>query len=165
MVKRNVIYQTLPKYYANYNVSLDVNPRGKVNGWANILHVTKGGDYGSLGNRMPGIWFHPGSLKLHICTSIDNDYGYCVNPRSDLPIGTSTSIQTVQNCDQAKKECVYRLFINGSQIHKTVNRKPLSLKNVRVYLSDPWYNAANVVVKNLNVLTTPYPGWITMFYY
>ena len=156
-IKKNVIFQTLPKYYGNYNVSLDVIPRGKIGGWGNILHVTKGGDMSSLGDRMPGIWFNPRSLRLHICTSIDNKHNYCVNTRSNLPIGKSTNIQTVQKCDELH-QCVYQIFINGLQIHKTVNRKPLSLENVRVYLSDPWYHAANAVVKNLKVVTTPFSG-------
>jgi len=48
----------------------------------------------------------------------------------------------------------YKIFVNGTLIHAVDNGNPLFLKNVRVYLSNPWHQAANALVKNLRVTSS-----------
>ena len=48
----------------------------------------------------------------------------------------------------------YKIFVNGTLIHAVDNHNPLFLQNVRVYLSNPWDDAASASVKNLNVATS-----------
>ena len=164
LVKKSTLVQTLPKYYGNYDVSFDVIPRGgKSNHYASIIHLTIGGNHRRLGDRIPAIWFRPGTLTLSICTSINKHSSHCINGKGNLPIGISTNIRVVQKCDESTR-CVYQVFIHGARIYENVNTNPLSLENVRVYLSDPWHPAADVFVKNLKVVTTPMPGKILLYF-
>merc|ERR1712188_260941 len=67
----------------NYEVSFTLNPISVSYGWRNILHITNnvaGGNYGYMGNRIPGVWFHSMTTKLHICTGCDGNHNFCLNP-------------------------------------------------------------------------------------
>jgi len=128
-------------------------PRGIVNSIANILQITKGGSSGS-GDRMPAIWFHPRTNKLYICTSIGNHVNHCVSQNSNLPSWSYTNIRVTQKIDKSCMKYRYKIFVNGTLIHAVDNGNPLFLKNVRVYLSNPWHQAANALVKNLRVTSS-----------
>ena len=52
----------------DYRISFTLTPDAqKVRGWANILHVTATAENCcEYGDRIPAIWFHPNSHRLHI---------------------------------------------------------------------------------------------------
>jgi len=152
-LRKGALVQTVRHYYGEYDVSLDVMPRGRVWGWASILQVTKGGRSAS-GDRMPAIWFHSWSYRLYICASIGNHVNHCVSQNSNLPSWSYTNIRVTQKIDKSCMKYRYKIFVDGILIHAVDNGNPLSLKNVRVYLSNPWDRAANAVVKNLRVTSS-----------
>jgi hypothetical protein len=39
----------------------------------------------------------------------------------------------------SKGEAVYSIKVNGETFHEIVNTTPLKFKDVKLYLSDPWY--------------------------
>ena len=163
IITRGKIVQTLSHYYGEYDVSLDVMPHGNMsNYWTNILQVTKGGRSGS-GDQMPRISFHPNSYRLYICASIGNHVNHCVSQNYDLPSWSYTNIRVTQTNDKSCMKYRYKIFVNGTLIHAVDNGNPLFLKNVRVYLSNPWENAPNASVKNLKV-TTSQGGKGTYYY-
>ena len=48
----------------------------------------------------------------------------------------------------------YKIIVGGKQIYSIVNRRAEEFKNVKVYASDPWSNAAKASIRNL-VLDMP----------
>ena len=43
--------------------------------WRNIVHLTTGGNYGQLGNRIPAVWLRKGNL-LYIYSSVNDNKDY-----------------------------------------------------------------------------------------
>ena len=52
----------------DYSVAFDFTPGFEtVETWSNILHFTATGDNCcEYGDRIPAVWFHPGTRKLHV---------------------------------------------------------------------------------------------------
>ena len=52
----------------DYAVAFDLTPTGtEVASWSNIVHFTATNhDCCNYGDRVPGVWFYPGSRRIHI---------------------------------------------------------------------------------------------------
>ena len=52
----------------DYTISFSLQPTGEINeAWSNIIHFTAtGNNCCEYGDRVPAVWFYPGSLRLHI---------------------------------------------------------------------------------------------------
>jgi len=137
-----------------YNLSLDVKPITPIKSWGSILHVTKGGNRASLGDRIPAIWFIPRSKRLHICASIGSKKNHCVNGKADLPTNKFTNIRISQVFRPDKNGYWYIIHVNRKLVHQIRNTKPLTLGNVKVFMADPWFSAANALVKNVKITTS-----------
>ena len=142
-----------------WRVTLQVRPFGTVYGWSNILHATIGGNIGKYGDRTPGIWFHSGTTKLHICSAVSGHANYCYNSHA-LPIHRSSTIviqQVQRRRTYGSRSYGYRyhfeIFINGVRKISVVNSKPAIFHNVKYYASDPWHNAALAVVSHFKLET------------
>ena len=129
---------------------------GTVSGWANIIHVTKGGNHGTIGDRMPAIWFRPGTRRLHICTALGTNPNYCVDGTSDIPASVFTNINIQQN-RLSTGSYQYTIRINGAVRNQVINTNtnPPTLYNVKLYLGNPWVEPAKVNVKNFVVESKP----------
>ena len=126
----------------DFTLSFDITPTGILGAWGSILHFTQGGNIEKIGDRSPGIWFHPGSTNLHVRLSTQND----VNPGFDnIPgcsIGNTTPI--VLTC----KGLVVSLQVGGKTYNMTQDSARYS-GPITVYSGDPWYPSANCVLENL----------------
>ena len=137
-----------------FEVSLDVKPLGTVSGWANIIHVGRGGSQSTYGDRLPAIWFRPGTRRLHICSSVNNDNNHCIDRNSNLPSNRFTNIRITQDFEEASNNYRYSIFIDGNQVHSIINRNPITVANAKVYMASVWTSTANVLVKNVDVKTS-----------
>jgi len=133
----------------NYEVSFTLNPISVSPGWRNILHITNnvgGGNYGYMGNRIPGVWFHSMTTKLHICTGCDRNHNLCLNPGKSLPIGRKTRVSIRVNggyfAAQYDSQEVGRAkcFSPYKSVHHLL---------ASVYTSDRWSGPAHAVIEDL----------------
>jgi hypothetical protein len=128
---------------ANYQLSFDLTPNGTTPDWGSIFHITlTGGNCCNPGDRVPGIWFNPTSLSLHVRVgdSSDGNWGFDAVP--GCVIGKTSRI--VLRC----VDSIVTLSIDG---RPTTLRQPTRRPSGQglLYGGDPWYAPANASVNNL----------------
>jgi len=124
----------------NFRIQFDLTVYGQVSGWGSILHI----GYENA-ERIPGIWLQPGTRKLHVRLSEITDSNSGQDPDDELELNKTYRI---------KFECIeteVSLYIDGKRktwrdgvIHKTAYLAP-------IFIGDPWYDAANALVSNLEI--------------
>ena len=146
----------LPK---TWKVSFKIKPspiannNNNNNQFTNIIHFTTKYDNGIQGSRTPSVWFMPNSRRLKISSSLSNNYDHTFEMTEDLPFNTYTEIKIEQFKDQYidSNDHIYRITVGGRQVHQVLNNAPREFKNVKMYVSSPWYEPANVIIKDLKV--------------
>jgi len=144
---------------ANYEVSFILNPQKVTSSWGNILHITNhvgGGNYHEMGNRIPGVWFHGKTTKLHICAGCDGVSNKCLNPPESLPIGKHTQVTIRVNGG------FFTAQYDSREVARSICTSPYEPSKgelATVYASDPWYQSAHAVVQDL-VYSLPTEGFI-----
>ena len=156
---RNRLVKTVKVLPHGWVVSFKVRPFSTVYGWSNILHATIGGNDAKYGDRIPGIWFHSGSTKLHICSAVNGNKNYCYNTPYQLGRYkfTTITIRQVQK-ENYGNHYFYQIIINGKKVVDVMNRETKVFRNVKYYVSDPWHDAARANIQNLKVITLKHKG-------
>ena len=139
-----------------WSIRFLISPFGTVNGWSNVLHATVGGNNGNYGDRIPAIWFHSRSTRLHICSAVNGNKNYCYNSH---PLSkTYFSIVTVQQRQTSTGEYFYQIFIGRGRYVNVLNKQPQIFHNVRYYASNPWDPKAKANFKNFQLTTFDHQG-------
>merc|ERR1712061_329587 len=147
-LKRNALLTTLPSLPREWMVEFEVKPTiFDHDGWSNIFHMTKGGDARTIGDRIPAVFYHPRS-GLGIRSHINQEPNYAEQFDS-LPIGEWTKIRVSQELIGGKFR--YRIFIDEKEETNVENSRAVGFENVKVFASDPWYEAQPGSIKNLKI--------------
>ena len=109
ILEKNKLLKTKTTLSQGWQVSLEIRPTGIVPRYANILHATIGGKYREHGDRIPAIFFHAGSTKLIICTSLNNNPNKCLRISASLPMNTWTTLLVQQVQDKQDHEYHFRV--------------------------------------------------------
>ena len=119
----------------DFKVKFDVIVNKDLNStYKSLLHVTTGGN-GGEGSRIPAVFVNPGKY-FHTCNHVNGNTNYCQNYNYELNKEYHFEISQHKN---SKGEAVYSIKVNGETFHEVVNTTPLKFKDVKLYLSDPWY--------------------------
>ena len=99
----------------------------------------------------------PNSRRLKISSSLADSYDHTFEMSEDLPSNTHTEIVIEQFKDQysSNGDYIYRITVAGKQVHRVINNDPREFKNVKMYVSSPWYEPADAIIKDLK-LDAPY---------
>lgn len=148
-LKKNKLFQLMPKLEQQWYLSFDIKPKGTVSEWGNIVHATTDGKGGQYGFRIPAIWFRPDNLKMLFCYSINGDgkAHRCFEAPDALSTTDFTNVRVSQTWNST--HYVFQISVNGDVKFSKVNFSPDVFENVKVYASNPWDPAANADVKNL----------------
>ncbi|XP_065672701.1 uncharacterized protein LOC105845300 isoform X3 [Hydra vulgaris] len=150
ILKKNNLIAMLTSLDIAYTITFKLKPSSYSSGWKSVIHLTIKGNNGQYGDRNPGVWFlEDGSGRLNIYSAVNGNPNYNITTEP-LALNEWSSIkisQTVLNGTYT-----FQVFINGKTIHSVKNFKPQSFKNVKVYTSDPWYDAQNGSIKDLRIL-------------
>lgn len=111
--------------------------------------MTIGGDINSYGNKFTAISFNPKTTKLNICTTLGTNTNYCYNSAKNLPRKKFINIQVRQTLDIKQNIYKYIISIDNVLSYTVNNLTPLAIRNVKLWVSDPWNDAADVTVRNL----------------
>jgi len=131
----------------NYRLTFDLTPRGIVESWASIVHFTiTNYDCCNPGDRVPGVWFNPGTVNLHVRIGDNTDGNWGLDNIPGCAIGKTSNIIL---------ECI------NSTVSLSIDGKTITLQQPTVrpsgtaflYGGDPWYVPANVSVQNLTYQT------------
>ena len=150
---QNSLLTTLPKMSKEWKVSFEVNPgEYSANGYENVLHLTIGGKgLGSgakIGDRTPAIWIHK-SRGVAISSALNGKVAYTKTFKGLPPVGQWTSMEISQTLVKSKYK--YRISINNKTLLNIENKKPVELKDVKVYAGSPWYKPRKGNIRNLEI--------------
>lgn len=147
----------------NYEVSMDITIAAGATpapSWGSIVHFTAtGNDGGSgtavLGDRIPAVWFHPGTWNLYVidggdaaptATNFDN-----ICPLGAL--GTLRANGATTNLRIVMRPVHFRVYINGTLACNEARSDRRTWPSVMVYVGDPWYDPApNTQISNFTML-------------
>ena len=156
--RKNHYFTTIRTLPRGWRVWVEIMPLGTQKGWSNILHATIGGNLRRYGDRTPGIWFRPGSTKLHICSPVNGNKNFCFDTRRSLPLNKYTKVAVMQTQVGNSSNYMYRVFINNKLVYKVLNKKAGVFRNVKYFVGDPWHAAANAKIKDLAVTLYQHRG-------
>ena len=160
LLQQNRVVATKKHLLRGWKLSFNINPFGIVHGWSSILHATIGKNNGRYGDRTPGIWFHGGSTKLHICSAINGNRNLCYNSKP-LPRNRFSTI-LIQQIQKANHQYFFQIYINGRKVFDVLNKRPQVFANVKYYASDPWFNAARAIITKFRVINLGHRGKETL---
>ena len=134
-----------------YSVSFKLFPTAFSPGWHNVLHFTTGVDHGKPGSRIPVVFLHMTEgntriISLWICSDVNENINSCWHKKS-MHTHTWTSIQIKQT--SASLSYTYQVLIDGEVKHEVINKSPRVFRNVKLYVSNPWYPAQEGLIKDL----------------
>ena len=155
VIKKSNLIGRLSSLSKEYNVSFDVKSTAYISGYASILHVTVGGDYGPYGSRAPGVWFTPSSPSA---TTKTIDIFSPLNGASSMfrtkafPINEWIGVKIMQY--KVEKDYIYAVHINSVRVYQVKNNDVRYFNNMKVYLGDPWYGTQPGFVRNLKIVNS-----------
>ena len=149
-LKRGNLIALIPQLDKEYLVSFEVKPNLFLTGWHSVIHFTIDSDITNYGDRVPGVWFHEdGKGGLHIAAPINGERNLFFNTK---PI-TVKQWSRVEISQILKDNVyVYAIRINGELVFSENNKQAQSFDNVKVYASDPWYDAQDGSIRNLFII-------------
>jgi hypothetical protein len=138
---RHVKTMNLPK---DFTLEFDLTLKGTVSGWGSVFHFTTGSDCCAHGSRIPAMWFRPNS-KTFIIVDGNQKNGNAHSNHGSLTVGKKVSIRMV-----ARKHS-FDTYVDGKKTG-SLNRSGKdrrAWKNVKFYMADPWYPAANAQISQI----------------
>lgn len=144
------------KSISNMAITFTLNISGiQEQRWRSILHISNsGGNWGQVGDRIPGIWLWPWENRLHICFSTtatrdDNPQEY-FNSNRLLPFGKDCQVTIITY----NKSC-YCYIDNVFDSQMNYNGNIISPnRDATVYVCDPWHDRKDfniVKIKDLKI--------------
>ena len=127
------MYINIPTQF--YLVTFNIVPRATRNGWSNVFHIGTGGQM----PRLPGVWFHSNSTRLHIRTSSARNINDGVDPPVQLPLNKMTSVSI--RVSGSRTTVTYKGAVNGTW-SRWIKRPGYYRNKKRVYVGMYSYNPA-----------------------
>ena len=98
-----------------------------------LFHLTTGED-GGEGGRVPAVFVSDNDIQIRYNVNGNTDYAQNYN----YELNKEYHFEISQN-KNSKGEAIYNIKVNGKTFNEIVNATPLKFKDVKLYLSDPWY--------------------------
>merc|ERR1712167_547483 len=137
----------------DYEVAFTITPTAAVGGWGNIIHITAdGGNCCNYGQRIPGVWFYPGSTRLHIRDGQGSNGNDGCDPDDQLPIGEPTTVRIDINPPGGETPGLQVYYDDVLKCEGDRGERS-EFANAQVFAWDPWHDAANAVVDDFYILT------------
>ena len=146
---KNHLHSIIQSLEPAWRVSFEIHPKGVHYGWENIIHFTTGGNVGVDGNRIPAVWFHSGSTRLYICSSLNGNSNSCYSSKT-IPPNRYIEVEIVQRqiTHRRGNSYIYTIGIAGVTVFRAVNTRARYYRNVKVYCADPWHYAGKAKIRN-----------------
>ena len=135
----------------NYEIGVTITPGPTIDeAWASIVHFTAtGDDWGDYGDRIPGVWFWPGTRKLLVVdghrangNSHTGEWG-CDDGILTLSEGVASTLTMRMNED------VVNIYVDGEWACGAARSGRQVWEATQVYAADPWYAAADAAISDL----------------
>uniref|UniRef100_A0A7M5WQS8 Uncharacterized protein n=1 Tax=Clytia hemisphaerica TaxID=252671 RepID=A0A7M5WQS8_9CNID len=139
--KQNRPIELIKNWGRTWRLSFNVKPLSSTRSskLKSIIHFTTESER----LRIPAVWFDRNSRKVLVVYN----YLYFTTPE-ELPTDRYTSIK-LKLSKSENGEDLYQAFVNNKKVYERSGSFSKEYKNVRVYLSSPWYGSADALVKDL----------------
>ena len=150
-IMKNRLVATIAQLEKQYSVQLEfmITDNFSENGWFNVYHATIGGD-NVYGSRTPAIWirYYNGNIHVQTCYAVNgkSKYGYNTLPG---PVQLHKWIKINVTQTKVKNDYQFNVEVNGEVIHRVNNTQTQAFEDVKVYISDPWFEAVPGYVRNV----------------
>ena len=109
-LKKGNLIGELPHMGKTFKVEFEFLVNKLVSGWTSIIHLTKGGDKGSYGDRIPAVFIRKD--KLHICFAINGNPNECRDPTTSIQVGKWYKIDISQAFVGGKvRSDIFKLYL------------------------------------------------------
>ena len=150
-IMKNRLVATIAQLEKQYSVQLEfvITESFSEDGWFNVYHATIGGD-NVYGSRTPAIWvrYYNGTIFVHTTSAVN---GKSKDGYNTLPGPVELNKWMKMNVTQTKVKNDYQFTVevNGEVIHRVNNTQTQAFENVKIYISDPWFEAVLGYVRNV----------------
>jgi len=128
----------------DYVLRFVIRPLGIVSDWVNIIHFTTGGKGYGYGTRVPAVWFSPGSTQLHATPGSNSNGNEWQNTVENLALNVDHEVEI------KVVGTTSIVSVNGEIKHTMTVGTRSQLLNVKVYIGDPWFSAANAIISDVS---------------
>jgi len=135
----------------DYSVGFQITPSANIiSEWASIVHLSAtGNNCCAYGDRVPGIWFHPGTHLLHVRDGHGDDGNAGCDPDEELPANVATTVRVEMRPGFVE---VWYGEAGSDELKCTAARGDRqTFDNVVVYAADPWHAPADALINNFYV--------------
>mmetsp|Transcript_33877 Transcript_33877/g.71829 ORF Transcript_33877/g.71829 Transcript_33877/m.71829 type:complete len:572 (+) Transcript_33877:337-2052(+) len=135
----------------HFEVSFVFNPKGTAPGGPNLFQFTIGGNNAKEGDRLPAVWVHSGSTRLHVRSSRQGNLNDGCDPEQLPPLNQDTTV-LVRVADGEMN-----VFFNGNNVCKSTNyaNPTVVTQPLLVYASNPWHPSAPATIAHLTYKPLP----------
>ena len=135
-LSKNNLAWSSPNWSDEFKVEFDLIINKQIPGtWKNLLHMTTGENGGASG-RIPAIFLI--NNEIYPCYHVNGNGNYYKVFKYDLNQQYHFVISQQYNSDG---EAIYGITINGEDFDKVINTTPKNFTDVKLYLSDNWYDS------------------------
>jgi len=140
--------------FPEYDISVDLRITGTVSGWSNIFafsvdHANHDLIHPKNGDRIPAVFLHSGTSKLHICSGINGNNNHCYNSAA-MEMDTWFNLRITQTTKHfssahanAGSHIFYAIYINGEQVYEIQNDAAQTYENVRAEFANGYPNTSS----------------------
>ena len=134
---------------ADYTIGFEIVPEVEaVASWGSILHLTAtGNNCCNYGDRIPAVWFHPGSHRLHVRDGHGSDGNAGCDPPDELPARQATVVRI-----EMRPLSVVVYYNDELKCTQTRGDRRV-FDDVVVYASDPWHVPARASINRFYMHT------------
>ena len=125
--------------YPQYEVNIDLNlEKNDIKDWTIIFRFNNTRIW-NLGCRIPAVYMHAKSTKLHCCTGLDDNGNFVWNT-PDMPVNKWFKLTIKQsefravNGPKARSKYIYEILIDGELMFQTINKNPQTYKNTNGHI-------------------------------
>jgi len=112
----------------------------------NVFHFSVGGNVSVYGDRCLWISGYMWLFNTAVSGNLNKRVYY-----EPIPMNMFSHLYHEQRFNATTQKYVIKVSINNTVVTEMVNNDARDFQNVKVYLADPWYLPADVIVKDSNL--------------
>ena len=146
-IRKDNLLTMLPIMTKEWRVCFDIKPlHYNHTGWANVLHLTIGGNLGEYGDNILKVGFNR-KLGVAIRSAVNGNTSYVKYVQEELPpIGFWTRFEVKQEKEGSRY--IFSVRIGDEEVWSVENSQPEEFANVLVYAGSPWNKPLAGIIKD-----------------
>ena len=127
--KKNNVVRTISTLGKENSFDFTFKPTKFTPGWSSVIHFSTGANL----SRLPALFLLNNVLYVSGYVSGNRNY----NVHKAIPLNRWCRVRVINS--RVGRNYFYTVYINGQRMTRIRNTRPRSFRNVRVYVTDPWY--------------------------